>query len=207
MNFGEMEQLSNMLTESAKLEEEYMEKQKIHSMGPGDIGPPKQVGQVKEPEKKKSDPNAIWDEEEVAEGRLLSKVEDNDKRMRPKYDLRYRQKISSDDALGAPWSVQDNSSMSCREIVIKVEMPDTKFSTVKLDVSKNEFLVQAPKYLLGLPLSECVDSDKGSAKWDSDKCVLEVVLPIVRGEMFAHYSMLDDPNCPKMKDLDVEGII
>lgn len=33
---------------------------------------------------------------------------------------------------GAPWSVQDNSSMSCKEIVIRVTMPDTKFSTVSL---------------------------------------------------------------------------
>jgi len=83
--------------------------------------------------------------------------------------------------------------MSCNEIVIRVTMPDTKFSTVKLDVNKNEFLVQSPKYLLGLPLAESVDSDKGSAKWDSDTCVLEVVLPIVRGADFAHYSQLDDP--------------
>jgi len=63
---------------------------------------------------------------------------------------------------GAPWSVQDNSSMSCKDIVIRVTMPDTKFSTVKLDVNTNEFLVQSPKFLLALPLSENVDSDKGS---------------------------------------------
>ena len=102
---------------------------------------------------KKSDPNQIWDDEEVGEGRLLNKVDEKDKRPRPKYDIRYRQKISSDDALGAPWSVQDNSSMSCRDIIVKVEMPDTKFSTVKLDVTRNEIMVEAPKFLLALPLS------------------------------------------------------
>ena len=32
--------------------------------------------------------------------------------------------------IGAPWSTQDNSSMSCKELVIRVTMPDTKFSTV-----------------------------------------------------------------------------
>jgi len=87
--------------------------------------------------------------------------------------------------------------MSCKEIVIRVTMPDTKFSTVKLDVNRNEFLVQSPRYLLPLPLAECVDSDKGSAKWDSDTCVLEVILPIVRGEDFAHYSQIDDPEFNK----------
>ena len=34
---------------------------------------------------------------------------------------------------------------------------------MKLDVNKNEFLVQSPKYLLPLPLAECVDSDKVAA--------------------------------------------
>lgn len=52
-------------------------------------------------------------------------------------------------------------------------------------------------------MQENVNPDKGSAKWDSDKCQLEVVLPIVRGENFAHYSMLDDPDCPKAKDFNM----
>eukprot|EP00284_Hemiselmis_tepida_P012456 CAMPEP_0174926656 /NCGR_PEP_ID=MMETSP1355-20121228/13132_1 /TAXON_ID=464990 /ORGANISM="Hemiselmis tepida, Strain CCMP443" /LENGTH=205 /DNA_ID=CAMNT_0016172709 /DNA_START=16 /DNA_END=633 /DNA_ORIENTATION=+ len=200
---GELAQLSNMLDESTKLEEEMAAKKSVENMGPGDIGPPKKAPEPAP--KKPADPNQIWDDEEVGEGRLLNKVDESDKRPRPKYDIRYRQKISSDDALGAPWSVQDNSSMSCREIIVKVEMPGTKFSQVKLDVTKNEILVQAPKFLLALPLSENVNPDKGSAKWDSDKDALEVILPIVRGEMFAHYSMLDDPDCPKAKDF--EGVL
>ena len=32
-------------------------------------------------------------------------------------------------------------------------MPDTKYSTVKLDVNRQELLVQAPKFLLALPLT------------------------------------------------------
>eukprot|EP00286_Rhodomonas_abbreviata_P027387 CAMPEP_0181314152 /NCGR_PEP_ID=MMETSP1101-20121128/14655_1 /TAXON_ID=46948 /ORGANISM="Rhodomonas abbreviata, Strain Caron Lab Isolate" /LENGTH=195 /DNA_ID=CAMNT_0023421205 /DNA_START=39 /DNA_END=626 /DNA_ORIENTATION=+ len=187
----ELEALSTMLQESSEKQDEAEEQQRVAAMGPGDIGPKKPAAPVK-PEKK-VDPNAIWDEDEVDEAHILNKVDKADKRARPKYDMRYRQKINTDDALGAPWSVQDNSSMSCREIVIKVDMPGTKFSTVKLDVTRKEFLVQAPKYLLPLSLSEDVDPDKGSAKWDSDKEQLEVVLPIVRGDMFAHYSMLDDP--------------
>ena len=38
---------------------------------------------------------------------------------------------------------------------------------------------------------------QGSAKWDSDTCVLEVILPIIRGEDFAHYSQIDDPEFNK----------
>eukprot|EP00287_Rhodomonas_sp_CCMP768_P005356 CAMPEP_0196720406 /NCGR_PEP_ID=MMETSP1091-20130531/3215_1 /TAXON_ID=302021 /ORGANISM="Rhodomonas sp., Strain CCMP768" /LENGTH=194 /DNA_ID=CAMNT_0042061639 /DNA_START=57 /DNA_END=641 /DNA_ORIENTATION=- len=188
---GDLQMLSSMLQESQQQEEEREEQNRVATMGPGDIGPKKSPAEEKPA--KKVDPNAIWDEDEVDEGRILSKVDKGDKRERPKYDLRYRQDIKTDDALGAPWSVQDNSSMSCRQIVIKVDMPGTKFSTVKLDVTRKEFLVQAPKYLLALSLSEDVNPDKGSAKWDSDKDQLEVILPIVRRDDFAHYSMLDDP--------------
>ena len=38
--------------------------------------------------------------EQVDESKLLNKVKKTDKREKPKYDLRYRQKINSDDALG-----------------------------------------------------------------------------------------------------------
>jgi len=190
--------LSTMLSDGEKQEEERLEQQRVASMGPGDIGPKKPLP----PPEKPKDPKAIWDEDEVDENKLLSKIKKSDKREKPKYDLRYRQKINTDDALGAPWSTQDNSSMSCKEIVVRVTMPDTKFSTVKLDVNKNEFLVQSPKYLLGITLAEHVDSDKGSAKWDSDTCVLEVILPIIRGEDFAHYSQIDDPEFNrKLKDI------
>jgi hypothetical protein len=190
--------LSDMLNDAEKLEEEKLEQERIAKMGPGDIGPKVPLP----PPEKPKDSKAIWDEDEVDESRLLSKVKKTDKREKPKYDLRYRQKINTDDALGAPWSVQDNSSMSCKEIVIRVTMPETKFSTVKLDVNKNEFLVQSPKYLLGIPLAESVDPDKGSAKWDSDTFVLEVILPIVRGDDFAHYSQLEDPEFnKKIKDI------
>mmetsp|Transcript_46874 Transcript_46874/g.68835 ORF Transcript_46874/g.68835 Transcript_46874/m.68835 type:complete len:204 (-) Transcript_46874:4-615(-) len=201
MGLTDLSALSNMLSEGEKMEEQKIEQDRVAKMGPGDIGPKKALP----PPEKPKDPKAIWDEDEVDTSKLLNKVKKTDKRERPKYDLRYRQQINTDDALGAPWSVQDNSSMSCKDIVIRVTMPDTKFSTVKLDVNTNEFLVQSPKFLLALPLSENVDSDKGSAKWDSDTCVLEVILPIVRGADFAHYSQLDDPEFNKQVKTALEN--
>ncbi|KAJ1492179.1 hypothetical protein T484DRAFT_3009176 [Baffinella frigidus] len=134
--------LSSMLDET-NLSEETAEKDRVKQLGPGDIGPPKKAPQEK-PAKKK-DPNAIWDEEEVGETSLLKDAKNTEKRQKPKYDMRYRQKITTDDALGAAWSVQDNSSMSCRELIIKVTMPDTKFSTVKLDENRKELLVLTSK--------------------------------------------------------------
>ncbi|EKX50711.1 hypothetical protein GUITHDRAFT_161695 [Guillardia theta CCMP2712] len=203
MSGKDLELLSNLFSET-QVDEEDVQRDRTARLGPGDIGPPKQAPAPKE--NKKKDPKAIWDDDEVNEDRVLDKISKADKREKPKHDIRYRQQVGTDDVLGAPWSVKDNSTMSCREMIVKVEMPNTKFSTIKLDVTKNEFLVQSPKYLLGLPLPELVNPDKGNAKWDSDKCVLEVILPIVRGENFAHYSMLDDEDCPKLKDYGKSGI-
>ena len=93
-----LDQLSNMLAEGEKREEEMAEQQRVASMGPGDIGPKK----VLPPPEKKKDPQAIWDEDEVDESKLLNKIKATDKREKPKYDLRYRQKINTDDALGMP---------------------------------------------------------------------------------------------------------
>ncbi len=41
MHAGDLQQLSNMLSEATKLEEEKLEQKRVQSMGPGDIGPPK----------------------------------------------------------------------------------------------------------------------------------------------------------------------
>ena len=74
--------LSEMLNDSAKLEEEKFAQRQVAHLGPGDIGPPKpSVGSAKV--EKKKDPKAIWDDDEVDEARLLNLVPKSDNR--PKY--------------------------------------------------------------------------------------------------------------------------
>jgi hypothetical protein len=46
----------------------------------------------------------------VDESKLLKKIKSTDKREKPKYDMRYRQKINTDDALGD--LIQFGSSLS-----------------------------------------------------------------------------------------------
>ena len=72
--------LSEMLNESAKLEDEKNSQRQIAHLGPGDIGPPKskEAGKVE----KKKDPKAIWDDDEVDEARLLNSVPKSDSRPR-----------------------------------------------------------------------------------------------------------------------------
>ena len=72
-----------MLEESSKADEAKEEQRLVKHIGPGDIGPPKQpASALIEKEKKQKDPNAIWDEDEVDDASLLSKVPKSDNRAR-----------------------------------------------------------------------------------------------------------------------------
>ena len=62
---------------------------------------------------------------------------------------------------------------------MKVWLPNTKFAHVQLDIKNGMFQVQSPKFFLNKLLPYQVDKDKGKAKFDSDKCVLEVTLPVL----------------------------
>ena len=44
-------------------------------------------------------------------------------------------------------------------------------------------MVQSPDYVLNKFLPWPVDKNKGKAKFDSDKCILEVTLPVVKEEI------------------------
>ena len=71
-------------------------------------------------------------------------------------------------------------------MLVKVWLPDTKFSNVQLDVkgkSKQQLVVQSPNYYLSTMLPYPVEKEKGKAKFDSDKGVLSVTLPTIRMDM------------------------
>ena len=47
----------------------------------------------------------------------------------------------------------------------------------------NKILVQSPEFVLNKFLPYPVDKNAGKAKFDSDKCVLEVTLPVIKEEI------------------------
>jgi len=62
---------------------------------------------------------------------------------------------------------------------VKVTLPGATFKTLDLNVTAKQLQVTSPQYKLSLHLPHTVNSDKGSAKWDSKRCVLSVTLPVV----------------------------
>jgi len=73
----------------------------------------------------------------------------------------------------------DPSSNSCRELVIKIQLPGQSFKDLDLDVQKQSLVVSSPDYRLATYLPHTVDHTKGNAKWLADKSILKITLPIV----------------------------
>lgn len=128
---------------------------------------------------KEVDDKAIWTEEDVK--LELDDNDDGDGRPSPEFEIMYKQKITTGDVyLGM--SMKDASSQSCEEMTIVIELPDTKFKDVSLDVTRNRLLCRSPKWKLLLDLPHPCNSDDGTAKFDSDKSQLRVTVPIIQDE-------------------------
>ena len=106
-----------------------------------------------------------------------------DDRAQPDFEIIPKQHLGTEDVfLGL--SDRDASSYHCDAILVKVWLPNTKFKNVDLDVKGgNKILVQSPDFVLNKFLPFPVDKNNGKAKFDSDKCLLEVTLPVIKEEI------------------------
>lgn len=145
---------------------------------PGMIGPPKKAPPKKEAKPtKKADPNEIWSDAEVLEAGDVDDVDDG--RAQPEYDLVFKQNVTPEDYFLGVDPLR-HPGLSCSdELLLKVTLPETKLADIDLDVRPTFVRLSAPKYKLKVHLSERVDDAKGNAKWDADKALLTVSLPIV----------------------------
>lgn len=125
------------------------------------------------------DPQAIWDDEDVRDD--LQDNDDGDTREQPEFDILYKQSITSQDVF-LNMGFKDSSTQCCEAMTVVITLPDTRFKDVSLDVTARRLLCRTPKYKLLLDLPHMVDSDKGSAKFDSGKSQLRVTLPITHDE-------------------------
>lgn len=120
----------------------------------------------------------IWQDHEIPEDELEEDFVNKDDRAEPDYEILYKQTVSTGDMyLGL--SDMDPSSSSCNEIVVRVTMPGVKFTSVDLQVTETKLYVTSPLHKLFLYLPHRVKSDKGTAKWNSSKSQLSVVLPTI----------------------------
>ncbi|KAM5146068.1 dynein axonemal assembly factor 6 [Mantella aurantiaca] len=85
-------------------------------------------------------------------------------------------------------SRKDPSSACCEDMVIRIQLPDTKVSDVSLDVRKKYINLCSPKYKLGLHLPHAVNETSGKAKFLAETGTLELMLPMVRDLDFINFA-------------------
>ncbi|XP_033631939.1 protein PIH1D3-like [Asterias rubens] len=153
-------------------------------LGPGAIGPAAGVqAKQKEAETKKTQSKDIWDADEVPEGSQYDDVDDP--RPQPEYDIIMKQAVTTED-MYLQLGNKTPSTVCCEDMVIKINLPDTKLADVDLDVTDKFLDCRTPKYKLGLHLPHPVDGKNGKAQWISDKEMLVVTCKMVREYDFLH---------------------
>ena len=144
---------------------------------PGMIGPAKAAPKKSAAKQKKADPNEIWADSEVLD---VGDVDDlDDGRAQPEFDIVFKQNVTPEDFFLGVDPLRHGGIACSDELVLKVTLPDTKLSDIDLDVRPNFVRVGAPRYKLKAQLSERVDESKGNAKWDAERFLLTVSMPIV----------------------------
>jgi hypothetical protein len=105
-------------------------------------------------------------------------------RLRPKFDILFKQKIGTEEVfLGVSGTTPLSSH--CSSLLVKVELPGATMKDVELDVTdEGRFMVSTGTFLLNTFLPMKVVSKQGSAKFDSKEKVLSVTLPIQQSEIF-----------------------
>jgi hypothetical protein len=105
-------------------------------------------------------------------------------RLRPKFDILFKQKIGTEEVfLGVSGTTPLSSH--CSSLLVKVELPGATMKDVELDVTdEGRFMVSTGTFLLNTFLPMKVVSKQGSAKFDSKEKILSVTLPIQQSEIF-----------------------
>ena len=130
----------------------------------------------------RSNSNDIWsdDKGEVPDEEQL--LCERDGRPSPKFQFYYKQNVGTEDVFLGMSDVSP-SSYDCSHLVVKIFFPGEKMKDIDLDVTKRRISAQSTKFKLFTYLPVPVDSDEGSAKFDSKKEILIVTLPILIDEM------------------------
>merc|ERR1712070_311026 len=104
------------------------------------------------------DEKAIWQPEEFKAASGVVVKDEGDDRLTPKYEILFRQQVNASDAF-LNLQEMDTSSDQCRELTVRITLPDTELKDISVDVLKDRLMLQAPKYHLNLALPYAVKKD------------------------------------------------
>ncbi|KAK2193095.1 hypothetical protein NP493_17g06054 [Ridgeia piscesae] len=185
----DIKSLSQLLTppdqQDSDSDEDYKPSSAISKMNPSDIAPKRKTepGGKSEAHQKKNEKD-IWEAQEVNPGAEYDDV--YDPRPQPEYEILYKQSVTTEDMF-LQMGNKTPSTASCEDMVVKIQLPDTVGSDVKLDVKDTFLDCRTPKFKLGLHLPHTVDPKTSRAQWVVDKHVLIVTLRMAREYDFVNF--------------------
>ncbi|XP_015264428.1 PREDICTED: protein PIH1D3 [Gekko japonicus] len=155
------------------------------NLGPGHIAAPMSVKPSATTQLKSGNSKEIWSAEEVPEG---SEYDDScDSREQPEYEILFKQQVGAED-LFLGMSRKDPSTACCEDMLIKIQLPDTKASDITLDIKEKVLDLRSPQKKLLLHLPHPVDPNSGRACFLSEKGTLEVTLRMKRELDFINFA-------------------
>ncbi|ODN04237.1 Protein PIH1D3 [Orchesella cincta] len=147
--------------------------------GPGQIGANKcemESGKSKPEGLNKSE---IWSPIEVGND-ARSNQNAKDGRKTPKYDMFYRQSVTSEDIF-LQMGNKTPSSASCENLVVEIHLPqEDDFNNIQLNLKEQAIDLRSPSHFLYLGLPHPINTNAGHAKWDKDAEKLIVTLKLAR---------------------------
>ncbi|CAL8069932.1 unnamed protein product [Orchesella dallaii] len=148
--------------------------------GPGQIGGKKKTesgsGKEKPEAMKKSD---IWSSIEVNNDAAHIPLP-KDSRKTPKYDMFYRQSVTSEDVF-LQMGNKTTSSASCENLVVEIHLPEEDdFNNIQLNLKNQAIDLRSPNHFLYLGLPHPINPNAGHAKWDKECEKLIVTLKLAR---------------------------
>ncbi|XP_058147286.1 dynein axonemal assembly factor 6 [Dasypus novemcinctus] len=170
-------------------EDDFISEQSNHSstvgaMGPGNIGPPKR----EEPKviSQTSDENSedIWKPEEVTEGAEHDDIWDV--REIPEYEIIFKQQVGTEDIfLGL--TRKDSSTACCEDLVIKIKLPNTSLSEIKMDIQEMILDLRTPNKKLLLTLPYPVECSSAKVFYILETETLEITVALKRELDFVNF--------------------
>lgn len=121
------------------------------------------------------DPKEIWSPEEILYEDAL--IDWKDDRPTPRYEFSYKQVVGTEDTL---LGMTDKTPLTadCSHLVVKIHFPQSSMKDLDLDVTRHRIKASSRTHHLFTYFPVTVEAEQGSAKFDKQKEVLTITLPI-----------------------------
>ncbi|XP_077001933.1 dynein axonemal assembly factor 6 [Tamandua tetradactyla] len=156
----------------------------VGAMGPGNIGPPKTEEPKVIPQTSVENSKDIWKPEEVPEGAEHDDMWDV--REIPEYEIIFKQQVGTEDIfLGL--TRKDSSTACCEDLVIKIKLPNTSPSEIKIDIQETILDLRTPDKKLLVTLPHPVECSSAKAFYVIETETLEVTVALKRELDFLNF--------------------